>query len=70
MSWRWIYTVSLKLRSIFRRAQVDLDLEEELGFHLEAHIRYEIAAGRTPEEARRIALRAMDGIERQSGGVS
>jgi putative ABC transport system permease protein len=66
MSWQhWIYTVPLRLRSIFRRSQVERDLEEELRFHLEARIRQEIAAGRTPEEARYAALRAMDGIEQR-----
>ena len=60
---RWVYMLRLRLRSILRRSQVEHELDEELGFHLEARIRHEIAAGRTPEEARRIALRAMHGIE-------
>ena len=65
MFWRRFYTFPLRLRSIFRRAQVEIELDEELGFHLEARIRPEIAVGRTPEDARSIALRAMDGIEHQ-----
>jgi predicted permease len=65
MSRQWIYTVPLRLRSIFRRSQVERELEEELRFHLEARIQDEIAAGRTPEQARYAALRAMDGMEQR-----
>src|SRR5215831_15828544 len=62
---RWTYVVPLRLRSIFRRPQVERELDEELRFHLEALTLHEIAAGRTPEEARHAALRAMDGIEQR-----
>jgi hypothetical protein len=65
MRWHWIYTVPLRLRSIFRRSQVETELEEELRFHLEARIQQDIDAGRTPEEARYAALRAMDGMEQR-----
>ncbi len=61
----WLYTIPLRVRSIFRRAQVERELEEELRFHLEHRIQQEIAAGKTPDEARRVSLEAMDGIERQ-----
>lgn len=63
MFWHWFYTVPLRLRSLFRRSQVERELDEELRFHLEVRIQHEIAAGRTPEEARHIALRAMGGME-------
>src|SRR5215472_229088 len=65
MPWKWKYTVPLRMRSIFRRSQVERELEEELRFHLEAQIQHEIARGRTAEEARRTALRAMGEMERQ-----
>lgn len=61
----WLYTIPLRVRSIFRRAQVEKELEEELRLHLEQLMAQEIAAGKTPDDARRAALRAMDGIERQ-----
>jgi hypothetical protein len=35
MLWRWVYTVPLRLRSLFRRSQVEAELDEELRFHLE-----------------------------------
>jgi putative ABC transport system permease protein len=61
----WIYTVPLRLRSLFHRRQVEQELDEELRFHLERKIEESLAHGLTPEEARRVALRAMDGIEQR-----
>ncbi len=61
----WLYTIPLRLRSIFWRAQVEQELDEELRLHLEQLIAQEIAAGKAPDEARHAALRQMDGIERR-----
>jgi hypothetical protein len=61
----WWYTIPLRLRSLFRRAKVEDELQEELRFHLEQQVAREIAAGKTPEEARHGALRAMDGMEQR-----
>ena len=65
MAMHWIYTLPLRLRSLVRRSQVERELDEELRFHLEARSQHEIAAGRTPEEARYAALRAMEGMEQR-----
>lgn len=62
---RWLYKIPLRLRSIFRRSQVETELDEELRFHLDYRIQQEIAAGRTPQEARSIALRSMEGLEQR-----
>jgi len=62
---RWWYSIPLRLRSMFRRAKVEDELDEEFRFHLDQLIAREIARGKAAEEARRAALRAMDGIERQ-----
>src|SRR5580704_14956676 len=61
----WWYTIPLRLRSLFRRAKVEDELQEELRFHLEQQVAREVAAGKTPEEARQGALRAMDGMEQR-----
>src|SRR5262245_9198829 len=61
----WFYTVPLRLRSLFRRAQVEQELDEELRYHLERQIEENIAKGMTTEEARYAALRAMGGVERR-----
>jgi hypothetical protein len=61
----WFYTIPLRLRSLFRRAQVERELDEELLFHIERQIEEHIAKGMTPDEARYAALRAMGGVERR-----
>ncbi|HEY6402514.1 MAG TPA: ABC transporter permease, partial [Blastocatellia bacterium] len=61
----WFYTVPLRLRSLFRRARVEQELDEELRYHIERQIEEHIAKGMTPEEARYAALRAMGGVERR-----
>jgi hypothetical protein len=45
----WLYTIPLRLRSMFRRAQVEQELDEELRFHLEQRIGRELAARKPPE---------------------
>src|SRR5262249_8629466 len=61
----WFYTVPLRLRSLFRRSQVEEELDEELRYHIERQIEEHLAKGMTPEEARYAALRAMGGVERR-----
>ena len=58
----WIYTVPLRLRSLFRRRQVEQDLDEELQYHLERKTEEYVARGLTPGQARQAASRAMDGL--------
>ncbi len=59
----WIYTIPLKLRSLFRRIRVEQELDEELQYHLERKTEEFLAQGVTPDDARRAATRAMDGLE-------
>ncbi len=61
----WAYTVPLRLGSLFRRGRVERELDEELQFHMERLMEEEIARGKSPEEARFAALRAMEGVEQQ-----
>jgi macrolide transport system ATP-binding/permease protein len=61
----WLYTISLRLRSLFRRRHVEQELDEELQFHLEQKIEEGIAHGLSPKEARYAAMRAMDGLEQR-----
>ena len=62
---RRFYTLPLRLKSIFRSAQVERELDEELRFHLEHKIEEGIASGLSPQEARLAALRAMDGLDQR-----
>jgi predicted permease len=58
----WVYSVPLRVRSLFRHRQVEQDLDEELQYHLERKIEEYIAQGLRPEQARLAALRSMDGL--------
>jgi predicted permease len=62
---RLLYTVPLRFRSLFRRDQVERDLEDEFRDHLERRIDAGIAQGMTPEDARYAALRSLGGVEQR-----
>lgn len=57
--------VRLRLRSLFRRKQVEEDLDEEFRYHLEREIDENIAAGMSREDARLLALRAIGSLEQR-----
>jgi len=59
----WLYTAPLRLRSLFRRNQVEQELNDELQYHLEQKTREFLAAGLTLDEARRKARREFGGLE-------
>ena len=59
----WLYTIPLRLRSLFRWAQADQELDDELRDHLERKTEEYIAQGMRQEEARRRARLDLDGIE-------
>ncbi|HYE65859.1 MAG TPA: ABC transporter permease [Pyrinomonadaceae bacterium] len=58
--------VRLHLRALFRRAEMDLELDEELRFHLEKETEHNIARGMDPERARYAALRSFGGFAQVS----
>jgi putative ABC transport system permease protein len=62
---RWFRQMILRLRTLFQRNRVERELEEEFEFHVEQRIELEIARGLSPEEARSVAFRAMDGVEQR-----
>jgi hypothetical protein len=55
----------LRLRSLFRRNDVERDLDDEFRDHIERRIAEGVAQGTTPAEARYEALRAMGGVEQR-----
>ncbi len=59
---RMLDKVRLRLRSLFRRPNVEFELETELRFHLDQLIEENISSGMPPEEARRAAQRMIGGI--------
>src|SRR5277367_3825381 len=62
---RWIYKLPLRLRSVFRRQNADLELDEELRGHVEQKTQQYIAKGMPQQEARRAALLEMGGLEKR-----
>jgi len=59
----WLFTIPLRLRSLFRCAQADRELDDELRDHLERKTEEYVAKGIKQEEAYRRARLDMDGIE-------
>ena len=62
---RWIYTVPLRLRSLFRRSRVEGELREEFAYHVDQLTERYVAQGMAPTDARVAALRAMHGLEQR-----
>src|ERR1700746_4061055 len=60
----WLYTIPLRLRSLFRWAQTDQEVDDELRDHLERKTEEYVAKGMAPEEARRQARLDLGGMER------
>ncbi len=59
----WLYTIPLRLRSLFHRRQADQELDDELRDHLERKIEEYVAQGMTQEEAHRHARIDLGGVE-------
>jgi putative ABC transport system permease protein len=59
----WLYTIPLRLRSLFRRHAVERDLDDELRDHLEQKKQLYLASGLSEEQARHAARRDIDGLE-------
>jgi predicted permease len=59
----WLYTIPLRIRSLFKKNATDNELNEELQFHLDQKTREFIAKGLTEKEARYAARREFRGVE-------
>jgi predicted permease len=59
----WLYTIPLRLRSLFRRNHVESELDEEIRFHVERQIAEAIARGENAHAARRRVALALGGSE-------
>ncbi len=57
--------LQLRLRSLLRRREVDLELDAELREHLERLVEHYAATGLSPAEARHAAMREMGPLEQQ-----
>src|SRR5262245_7301453 len=64
-AWRLTDRLRLRFRSVLRRSRVERELDDELQFYIDERTAFEVARGRSPDEARRLAIRALDGIEQR-----
>ena len=60
---RILFKLKRRLRALFRKAELERELDDELRFHLEKEIEQNRARGMNPEEARLAALRSFGGVE-------
>jgi predicted permease len=59
----WLYTIPLRLRTLFRSGQEDQDLDDELRDYLERRTEEYVVKGMSHEEARRRARLDLGGVE-------
>jgi putative ABC transport system permease protein len=62
---RWLHVITMGARSLFRRRELDRELDEELHWHLDHLIEANVARGMSPAAARRAALLAMGGLQQR-----
>jgi macrolide transport system ATP-binding/permease protein len=62
---RHLTILGLRLRSLFDRARVDRELDDELQYHLGREIERGLAAGMSPEEARYAALQSIRDMQQR-----
>ena len=62
---RLVAILQLRLRSLFRAAEIEGDLDEELRYHLERLVDENVSAGMSREAARLAALRSMGGMQQR-----
>ena len=60
---------SRRVHSMFRKEQLDRELDAEFASHLEMHVADNLRAGMTPEAARRDALLKLGGVQQTKESV-
>src|SRR5580658_8506057 len=59
----WLYTIPLRLRSLFFRGRVERELDEELQFHFDSQVEAGLARGMTHSDAHTAAGKALGPIQ-------
>ena len=65
----WIYTLPLRIRSLFQRTDVEQELDDEIRDHIERQTAANVSAGMSTTDARTAALREFGGVERRKEEV-
>jgi predicted permease len=58
----------IRLRSVFHRARVEQELDDEIRDHIDRRVAADVARGMAPDQARRAALAAFGGIDQSKEG--
>jgi predicted permease len=66
---RWLHTLPLRFRSLFRRKDVEQELDDEIRDHIERQTAANVADGMSASAARTAALSEFGGIERRKEEV-
>lgn len=61
---RWMRSLSERVRALFWKSRMDVEMAEELRFHIEMETEKNVRRGMSPGEARRQAMIAFGGVER------
>src|SRR5271165_38787 len=59
----WFRQVFFRLRSVFRRRELETEMSEEIRSHLEMQTEENLSAGMSPDEARFAAQRGFGGVD-------
>ncbi len=59
----WLRTIQTRFHALFRKRELDAEMDEEMHSHIEMRTQENIDAGMSPEEARFAALRQFGGTE-------
>jgi putative ABC transport system permease protein len=62
---RWFSSLPLRMRTLFKKRATEMELDEEIRFHLERQVDALMEQGFSPETARKIAMKEMGNVERQ-----
>ena len=62
-------TIMTRLRSLWQRARVSREMDDEVRFHIEMEIDAHMKRGVAPVEARRLALRDLGGIDQTKEAI-
>jgi len=62
---RWLSSLPLRMRTLFKKRATEMELDEEIRFHLERQVDALVERGFSPETARERAMKEMGDVERQ-----
>jgi macrolide transport system ATP-binding/permease protein len=62
---RWLSSLPVRMRTLFKKRAMEMELDEEIRFHVEQQVEALVEQGFSPETARGTAIKEMCNVERQ-----